>query len=228
MLCNNCGNQINEGDKFCTQCGTPVPQERLCPSCQTKLADNANFCPQCGTKVSDAPQAAPVNQNPYMPPVYQPQQATFNQAAYTQPTYSQPAYQNNSGAQYNPAGPQPQKYYMASKYVGEPTVGIAKSSGTVAVFPDHIEYTKQFGNALSNLTLVTMIASARADKKANGKVEFYPYQDIQTAYVGKYAGLMPTLVLIMNDGQIFSFAGPFTNQSASNIVNTILYYKNNN
>ena len=224
MLCNNCGNQINEGDKFCTQCGTPVPQERLCPNCQNKLADNAIFCGQCGTKVGEAPQTAPANNNPYTPPVYQqPQQTAYNQAA-----YSQPAYQNNSGAQYNPAGPQPQKYYMISKYVGEPTVGIAKSTGTLAVYPDHLEYTKALGNALGNMVgLAGMAIGAAKEKKENGKVEYYGYQDIQTAYVGKYMGINPAVVLVLTDGQVFSFNGTFTSQAASNIVNTILYYKGN-
>lgn len=209
MFCNNCGNQINEGEKFCTQCGTPVPQERLCPSCQAKLPDGAIFCGQCGTKVGEAPKVTPPGGggNPY--------------------TQNNPGTYQNTGYQagYNPQ--QPQKYLLISKYVGEPTVGIAKATGTLAVYPDHLEYTKTLGNALGNLGLATMVAASHAEKKEGGKVEYYNYQDIQTAYVGKYMGINPAVVLVLNDGQVFSFNGTFTNQTASNIVNTILYYKGN-
>ena len=62
-------------------------------------------------------------------------------------------------------------------------------------------------------------------KKEESSVEVFYYRDVQTAYVGKYAALMPAVVLVMNDGQVFSFNGTFTNQSASNITNTILYNK---
>ena len=223
MFCNKCGNQINDGEKFCTQCGTPVPQERLCPNCQNKLADNAIFCGQCGTKVGEVPQTAPVNNNSYTPPVYQqPQQTAYNQAA-----YSQPAYQNNSGAQYNPAGPQPQKYSMISKYVGEPTAGIAKATGAFVVYADHIEFTKTLGNSLGNAFGLVGMAVAAKKASQDGKVEIYNFNDLQTAYVGKYMAMMPSVVLLFNDGQVLSFCGTFTNQTASNIVNTILYYKGN-
>lgn len=209
MFCNKCGNQINEGDKFCTKCGTPVSQERLCPKCQCKLPDGAAFCGQCGAKVSETPQFTPANSG------------------------SSSYVQNNSGYQPNPgyhAGfnpQQPQKYSMISKYVGEPTAGIAKATGTLAVYTDHLEYTKTFGSSLGNA--FGLVGMAVAAKKANqdGKVEIYNYQDIQTTYVGKYMAMMPTVVLVMNDGQVFSFCGTFTNQTASNVVNTILYCKEN-
>lgn len=218
MFYEQCGNQILNGAKFCTRCGTPVHRERVCPNCQNKLSDSAIFCAQCGMRVDAAPQAAPVNSNPYTPPVHQqPQQP--QQAAYTQQSYQ--------NTQKNTAGFQPQKYSMISKFVGEPTAGIAKATGTMTVYADRLEYSKTFGNALGNaFGLVGMAVSANKAKQ-DGKVEIYHYHDIKTAYVGKYMAVMPSVVLLLNDGQVFSFNGTFSNQAANKIVNIILRYKGN-
>lgn len=216
MTCNNCGHQLNEGDKFCSQCGTPVPQEKRCSKCQAILADDDIFCSQCGTRYGAAPQPDP---QPYYPPHNPHNQNTFGGNA------NQSQYQNNGyNPGYNPA--QPKKHMLISKYIGEPTVGIAKATGTLYVYQDRLEYVKQLGNALGGgIGAIGMAAAANKMKKEEGKVEVFYFQDIQTAYVGKYAALMPAVVLVMNDGQVFSFNGSFTNQSAANIVNTILYNK---
>ena len=48
--CANCGTELDEGAKFCLECGTPVPQTKKCIKCGFELPLSAKFCPECGTK----------------------------------------------------------------------------------------------------------------------------------------------------------------------------------
>lgn len=203
MFCNKCGNQINEGEKFCTQCGEMVPVEKVCPVCNNKLADGVVFCGNCGTKVG----------NETFNPNNRSSREGNNNHRYGNNNYRQGNNNYRSGNQ---------SYKMVSFYVGEPTVGIAKATGTLTVNPDHLEFKKQLGNALGNaFGLVGMAVAANKAKQNGGNIEIYPYQDIQDAYVGRYAGVMPSVVIMMNDGQVFSFAGTFSKDSADYIVNAI-------
>lgn len=52
VKCPQCGATIT--GKFCTECGTPRPeeqQERTCPKCGEKVAPDAKFCMSCGEKL---------------------------------------------------------------------------------------------------------------------------------------------------------------------------------
>jgi len=63
-FCEQCGNKLNEGTKFCGKCGTAVSIEQVneqntnasvsteCVECGTELEDGAAFCGNCGAKVS--------------------------------------------------------------------------------------------------------------------------------------------------------------------------------
>ncbi|MDI6723146.1 MAG: zinc ribbon domain-containing protein [Methanobacterium sp.] len=54
--CSNCGAQIEENVKFCTECGSKMEQEELkCPSCSAQLPKDTKFCTECGTKIETAP-----------------------------------------------------------------------------------------------------------------------------------------------------------------------------
>lgn len=47
---------LNEGARFCSGYGTPVPQlpvAPVCQQCQTELPEGARFCAQCGTSVPE-------------------------------------------------------------------------------------------------------------------------------------------------------------------------------
>ena len=48
MKCTNCGNEIENGLKFCMECGTPIPQNKICPNCKMELPIAAKFCFGCG------------------------------------------------------------------------------------------------------------------------------------------------------------------------------------
>ena len=51
MRCINplCGFENPEGNKFCLECGTPMPQKLVCRHCKGDLPPNVKFCPECGT-----------------------------------------------------------------------------------------------------------------------------------------------------------------------------------
>ena len=63
MICQHCQAELMEGSRFCSQCGTAVPELQaagpvVCQRCQTELVEGSEFCSQCG-KIVPEPQAAP-------------------------------------------------------------------------------------------------------------------------------------------------------------------------
>ena len=51
MECPYCHNKIQEGSKFCPECGKPLLREKrtkVCPQCGSDVDSDAKFCPQCG------------------------------------------------------------------------------------------------------------------------------------------------------------------------------------
>ena len=69
--CSKCGNELNDGQKFCMKCGTPVsanPQSAVkqqlatatvCAKCGNPLNPGQKFCMKCGTPVSAVSQQKP-------------------------------------------------------------------------------------------------------------------------------------------------------------------------
>lgn len=49
ILCNNCGNKLLDGAKFCPNCGMVY---NPCPNCKASLKENAKTCDVCGYKLS--------------------------------------------------------------------------------------------------------------------------------------------------------------------------------
>lgn len=49
--CSKCGNALPTGAKFCSNCGTPVPQKKFCTNCGTQLNAESKFCSNCGKAV---------------------------------------------------------------------------------------------------------------------------------------------------------------------------------
>ncbi len=72
IFCEQCGNKLNDGAKFCGKCGTPVAVGQAethemsapaaCTQCGTPLEEGEMFCANCGAKVGAVPQqqSAPV------------------------------------------------------------------------------------------------------------------------------------------------------------------------
>ena len=46
--CENCGADITDKMKFCSECGTRIPTDKECPECHTRCALAAKFCSECG------------------------------------------------------------------------------------------------------------------------------------------------------------------------------------
>ena len=56
LYCDDCGQGLSEGFKFCTNCGKDLSEinqtEILCQNCGTQLSEENKFCPNCGESVS--------------------------------------------------------------------------------------------------------------------------------------------------------------------------------
>ena len=48
MYCSHCGQQADEGSRFCNHCGRPLWESRLCPNCGREPEKAARFCNHCG------------------------------------------------------------------------------------------------------------------------------------------------------------------------------------
>ena len=53
-FCNNCGNKIQPGEKFCTKCGANLnhSQSLNCEQCGAPIVKGTNFCNVCGSPVN--------------------------------------------------------------------------------------------------------------------------------------------------------------------------------
>ncbi len=56
--CPNCGAQMADNIRFCTECGNEFPQGDVCPHCGTSVNEGDNFCQSCGKNLK-----VPMNEN---------------------------------------------------------------------------------------------------------------------------------------------------------------------
>lgn len=101
---------------------------------------------------------------------------------------------------------------MVSKYDGEPTLGIVKGTGTLIIYDDHIEFDAMMGGNLGFFNR----------KQAN---DVYQMEGVEDAFLGKYAGLMPMLVLKLKTGVTYSFASLADGDGVRKAVETIDKYR---
>ena len=52
MKCPNCKADIEDGSKFCPQCGLKLPA--YCPKCGRQVEEDERFCIECGTMLEDS------------------------------------------------------------------------------------------------------------------------------------------------------------------------------
>lgn len=115
MKCSQCGAELN-GNKFCTKCGAPAPQETtgaVCSNCGEPVEDK--FCTNCGTPVAASSDAAPQPvdfQNPY---VEDTQPVQYN--ADTTQNAGQPTYNGYTGQQFTN---QPNGTYAGQQFTNKP------------------------------------------------------------------------------------------------------------
>lgn len=48
----DCCAEVDDGMKFCGECGTRMPEVKRCPHCSAEVADASKFCPECGFNFS--------------------------------------------------------------------------------------------------------------------------------------------------------------------------------
>ena len=53
--CTNCGTQIADDSRFCTECGKPIQQDNFCPNCGVSVNESDIFCQNCGKKLNKSP-----------------------------------------------------------------------------------------------------------------------------------------------------------------------------
>ena len=85
MYCESCGSFINDGEAFCSNCGSPAPN-KAAPASPVAAAAPAPApapAPQATVQPIAQPYAQPMAQPGYQQPVYQ-------QPSYQAPTYQQP------------------------------------------------------------------------------------------------------------------------------------------
>ena len=231
--CPVCGNIPEEHYTFCNKCGTRVDGKGQQNPMPPKPVNNLQNMQVNQNWHQNQPKPSVNNggwvQNPQNPPVNQNWSQNQPKPPANNGSWGQNPPVNNGGWAQNPPkakDPSPgwyQKHIMISKYLGEPAISFAQSSGTLYVYLDRLEYVKNMGNsAAAAFGLVGIAVAANKMKKSESVVEVYPFREVQNAYMGKYSGLMATLVLQMEDGQKFTFAGTFTKQTATNLVHIIL------
>ena len=50
VACRTCGAKVQQGAKFCAECGTPTATKKHCTSCGAAAEGSPRFCPECGQK----------------------------------------------------------------------------------------------------------------------------------------------------------------------------------
>lgn len=59
--CPNCGAQIADDSRFCTECGKECTQGNICPHCGVSVNDSDSFCQNCGKSLSGVDNNEPFN-----------------------------------------------------------------------------------------------------------------------------------------------------------------------
>ena len=239
MKCRNCGSEIGPGARFCAQCGTEVkaaePSVKFCEKCGAKLGENAMFCAQCGTPVhAPAPEKAEPVQTEKAPEQtentrYTPGARVFKmcpecgartgvEMVYCPECARLLALHSISGQEFL-------RLKMMSYYEGEPTVGIAKATGELSICDDRIVFEKKMGSSLgSAFGLIGMGIAQKAVK--DDPTDEFMLSDVASVKEGRYAAVMPMIVLTLKSGRVVSFCGTANSASVGKAVKLIDEYKN--
>ena len=110
---------------------------------------------------------------------------------------------------------------MVSYYVGEPKIGIAKSSGTLTVWDDRLVFDKVFGSALGNISLAGMLI-ARKKELEKEKTIVFTYPEIKQVRESRYMGFQPMLTVDLNTGETHSFAGLFNPADTCRLIEKLM------
>lgn len=188
MNCTKCGALLMEGTKFCSQCGASVIQEIFCPSCGAKLSSDQIFCTSCGMKLSGNV----------------PRETVYS---------GQPIKQENSISK--GSGKLLRKMSGITKFLGEPTVGLANKVGTLTIYDNRVEFVRK-----GALTLAGTISAL-----AKSEAETYYFSDVTDISTGSYLAIYTTLVLKLKNGNKVSFCPSIpVSKDMETVVNLLTHY----
>ena len=51
VTCDNCNSKLEEGSKFCPNCGNKIFETVFCPNCGEKSSSGFDFCEKCGASM---------------------------------------------------------------------------------------------------------------------------------------------------------------------------------
>ena len=237
MFCIRCGRVIPEAARFCPFCGNEVaqavspPGERICPECGSTVAEGLMFCNKCGTKLDAAQRHRAQEQMVRTLESIQAQQTQAEPSRMqTETSRIQPEpadqfrQQSRPREQAQSAGsgtilesvnrPRPLKL---SRYKGDSKLGVAKATGLLNVFHDHLEFHKTMGSSgASVFGLVGMAVSSSRAKKEPPVV--FAMADVAGARNSKYMGAFPAMVLELKNGEQYTFAGPVSGDDLKKCV----------
>ena len=113
---------------------------------------------------------------------------------------------------------------MISWYTGEPKVGIAKATGTLNVYENRLEFVKKLGNSAGGAFGAIGMAVAANKAKKEGNIDTYHYKDIATVRKGTYGGMMPSIVITLQNGEKHSFVGTINGTAIKESIEIIEHY----
>ena len=124
IMCPKCGKALEDGTRFCDNCGAQIPEAAVCPSCGERIIPGYAFCQKCGAPVSQ-PVSTGAGYVPTSGAGYTPDPGT--------------GYAPNPGAGYTPD--------PGTGYAPNPGTGYAPNPGTGYTPDPGAGYTPDPGNA---------------------------------------------------------------------------------
>lgn len=122
MQCKQCGAEIKDGVRFCSQCGTPISQNTFCMSCGSRLLPGQMFCTNCGLKVDNS---------------------SIRNESKAEPVKG---YVKSVGGA---TGKLIRKINGVTKFQGKPTIGAANQIGVLTIYEDRVEFVRKGGLTLA-------------------------------------------------------------------------------
>lgn len=58
--CSNCGAQIADDNRFCSECGKEITKPNVCPHCGASVGESDAFCQNCGKSLNENPSSEPI------------------------------------------------------------------------------------------------------------------------------------------------------------------------
>ena len=110
----------------------------------------------------------------------------------------------------------PFKLGFMSLFNGEAKIGVSKATGTLTVYDDRLEFKRLIGNAATVLTPYTLVYSAvRANMQPR---DVYWMRDISKVKVSKNLLGVPSIILTMRAGEVYTFLAGLNTQAAREML----------